>query len=261
MPKDPLQRLSNVNSEEPSNIVPRYLALVVMFTLLGMTIFELLKLIAHTYINVWEALLLTVLFSTALSGFATYFALNRFTILNQRLTLEIETRKKLERELIIAATVDKLTQIYNRRKLEDIIQAEIERAKRYSTPLSLIMIDLDDFKRANDTHGHQAGDRILRAVADILKTNIRTTDAAGRWGGEEFMIVVPATPLDNARELAEKIRHIIASHQFDHACSITISLGLAQLFQGDSFDSFISRVDDALYRAKNRGKNRVEAYF
>jgi diguanylate cyclase (GGDEF)-like protein len=261
MPKEPLHQVNSVENSETANIVPRYLAIVVSFTLIGMTIFELVKLFVRAYINVWEALLLTTLFSAALSGFATYFALHRFTILNQRLTREIEIRKKLERELIIAATVDKLTQIYNRRKLEEIIQAEIERAKRYNSPLSLIMIDLDDFKMVNDTHGHQTGDNILKAVAGILKTNIRTTDAAGRWGGEEFMIVVPATALDNARGLAEKIRHIIASHRFDQACAITISLGLAQMFLGDSFDTFINRADDALYRAKNRGKNRVEAYF
>lgn len=261
MPKEVQTHPADSEIPETNAIVPRYLALVVTFTVLGMSLFEFTKLFARPYINSWEALLLTILFSATLSGFATYFALHRFTRLNQQLTREIETRKKLERELIIAATVDKLTQIYNRRKLEEIIQAEIERTKRYNTPLSLIMLDIDNFKQVNDTHGHQVGDSILKSVAGILKTNIRTSDSAGRWGGEEFMIVVPATALDNARGLAEKIRHIIASHRFDHACTITVSLGLAQMFLGDGFDSFINRADDALYRAKNRGKNRVEAYF
>lgn len=255
------RRSPTSEAEESNSLVPRYLALVVIFTVLSMTAFEFLKLFIRTYINAWEALLLTILFSAVLSGFATYFALHRFTRLNHRLSQEIEIRKKLERELIIAATVDKLTQIYNRRKLEEIIQAEIERARRYNTPLTLIMIDLDDFKMINDTHGHQVGDNVLKTVAGILRTNIRTTDSVGRWGGEEFMIVVPATAIDNARGLAEKIRHIIAMHRYDHDSSITISLGLAQMFRDDTFDVFINRADDALYRAKNRGKNRVEAYF
>ncbi|HTG00838.1 MAG TPA: GGDEF domain-containing protein [Nitrospirota bacterium] len=260
MASDDQDPLNNIDDETPT-LLPRYLVLVVSFTVIGMSLFELIKLSARPYINNWESLLLTVLFSALLSGFATYFAVLRFIKLNKQLTREIEKRRKLERELVIAASVDKLTQIYNRRKIEEIIQAEIERARRYNTPLSVIMIDLDDFKMINDTYGHHVGDNILRTVAGILKTNIRTTDAAGRWGGEEFMIVVPATTLDNTRGLAEKIRHIIATHRYDHSCTITISMGISQMFRGDSFDSFINRADDALYRAKNRGKNRVEAYF
>jgi diguanylate cyclase (GGDEF)-like protein len=250
---------NDVDRDDTNGIVPRYLALVVSLTLIGMTCFEVLKLIVRAYINMWEALLLTILFSTSLSGFATYLALHRYSRLNKQLEREIAIRRKLERELIVAATVDKLTQIYNRRKLEDIIHQEIDRAKRYEIPLSLIMLDLDDFKSVNDTYGHLVGDDVLRTVASIIKSNIRASDSAGRWGGEEFMILVPETGLERARGLAEKIRHLIASHHFDQSCCITISLGLSEFQPGDTFDSFISRADNALYRAKTNGKNRAEA--
>jgi len=265
MPSKHLHASKYANTDIPenqnTNVVPRYLAVVVVLTLLGMTLFELLKLTIHTYINVWEALLLTILFSTAISGCATYLALHHYNKMNRLLAHEIEIRKKLEEELIVAATIDKLTQIYNRRKLEEIIQSEIERSKRYESPLSLILLDLDDFKHINDNFGHQTGDTVLKMVAGILKTNIRASDSTGRWGGEEFIILVPETPLEKARELAEKIRSLIASCQFDIACSVTISLGLAQLHAGDSFDSFIKRADDALYQAKRQGKNRVESFY
>jgi diguanylate cyclase (GGDEF)-like protein len=254
-------RLKTDQPEDTNNIVPRYLAVVVLFTLLGMTAFEILKMFVHAYFNAWEAPLLTILFSTAISGGATYFALHRYTRLNQRLAHEIEIRKKLEEDLIVAATVDKLTQIYNRRKLEETIEAEIERAKRYDSPLSLIMLDIDDFKHVNDTYGHQIGDDVLKAVADILKNNIRLSDTAGRWGGEEFIVVVPETTSDNARELAEKVRKLIATFPVAGSCTITISLGLTQLLLSDTFDSFLKRVDDALYQAKRRGKNRVETFY
>ncbi len=247
--------------KDTNNLVPRYLVAVVLFTLLGMTTLEILKIIVHNFINATESLLLTILFSTAISGGAAYFALHRYTKLNKQLAHEIETRKKLEQELIVAATIDKLTQIYNRRKLEEIIQSEIERTKRYNSPLSLIMLDFDDFKHINDTYGHQVGDKVLKGVADILKNNIRVSDAVGRWGGEEFMIVVPETASANARELADKIRNLIASSSFEGSCTMTISLGLTQLLRGDDFDSFIKRVDDALYQAKRRGKNRVEIFY
>ncbi len=254
-------RQKKEHPEDENNIVPRYLAVVVLFTLIGMTIFEMLQIYVHDYMDKWEGHLLTILFSTTISGSATYFALRKYTKLNKRLAYEIETRKKLEQDLIVAATIDKLTQIFNRRKLEAIIETEIERAKRYNSPLSLIMLDIDDFKRVNDTYGHQVGDNVLKELANILKNNIRLSDTAGRWGGEEFMIVVPETAAINAGELAEKIRNLIASSTFAGSCIITISLGLAQLQSGDNFDSFLKKVDDALYQAKNRGKNRVEAFY
>ncbi len=248
-------------SKKKSGKVSWYLAIVVLLTLIAMSVFELIKLVIHPYMAPWGSRMLTILLSTTISGCATYLALSKYNRLNQQLTREILTRKKLEEELIIAATTDKLTQIYNRRKLEEIAQYEIERAKRYNIPLSFIMLDLDDFKQVNDTYGHQTGDRVLRTVSDIIMSNIRASDTAGRWGGEEFMILVPETALDNARELAEKIRNLIASYPFELSRPITISLGLAQLLRGDTFDSFIRRVDDALYRAKRQGKNRVEALY
>lgn len=170
----------------------------------------------------------------------------------------ITERKKLEDALKIAATIDKLTDIYNRRKFEDILKQEIERAKRYKSPLSLLMLDLDHFKNINDTYGHQVGDYVLKTIADIVKNNIRTIDFFGRWGGEEFMILLPETILKNAGELAEKIRSLIENYIFENVKLVTISCGVTQFIKDDTFDSFIKRVDDALYHAKKQGRNKIE---
>lgn len=172
----------------------------------------------------------------------------------------ITERKKLEDALKIAATIDKLTDIYNRRKFEEILKQEIERTKRYKSPLSLLMFDIDHFKKINDTYGHQVGDYVLKTIADIVRNNIRTTDSFGRWGGEEFMILLPETTLKNAGELAEKIRNIIENYIFKDVKLVTISCGVTQFIQDDTFDSFIKRVDDALYNAKKQGRNRIEIW-
>lgn len=172
----------------------------------------------------------------------------------------ITERKKLEDALKIAATIDKLTDIYNRHKFEDILKQEIERTKRYKSPLSLVMFDIDHFKNINDTYGHQVGDYVLKTMANIVRNNIRITDFFGRWGGEEFMILMPETIIKNAGELAEKIRNIIENYIFEDVKSVTISCGVTQFIKDDTFDSFIKRVDDALYHAKKRGRNRIEIW-
>ncbi len=172
----------------------------------------------------------------------------------------ITERKKLEDALKIAATIDKLTDIYNRRKFEDILKQEIERTKRYKSPLSLVMFDLDHFKNINDTYGHQVGDYVLKTIANIVRNNIRITDFFGRWGGEEFMILMPETTLKNAGELTEKLRNIIENYIFEDVKSVTISCGVTQFIKDDTFDSFIKKVDNALYHAKKRGRNRIEIW-
>lgn len=171
---------------------------------------------------------------------------------------DVTERKRLEEQLKMAATIDKLTGIYNRQTLDDFLSREIARAHRYKTPLSLVMADIDHFKSINDSYGHQVGDQVLRDVADALRSSIRLSDLPGRWGGEEFMIIAPQTIQTSARTLAEKLRKVIELRSFPHGEPVTVSFGVAEMKARDTLESLIRRADEALYAAKHHGRNRVE---
>ncbi|MEJ2684244.1 MAG: sensor domain-containing diguanylate cyclase [Candidatus Sulfobium sp.] len=172
--------------------------------------------------------------------------------------LEITERKQLELELEKLATTDRLTQTYNRLKFEEIIRKEIEMARRYGHLLSLIILDIDHFKEVNDTYGHIAGDDVLKAVAGTARENIRETDSLVRWGGEEFIVIAPGTSLEGAAELAERIRKSVEDFDFGHLKTVRISLGVTQFREHDTENTLLRRADDAMYAAKNKGRNRVE---
>ncbi len=167
---------------------------------------------------------------------------------------DITDKKRIEQLSI----TDVLTQLNNRLKLDKTLDEEINRANRYHDPLSVILLDIDFFKKVNDTYGHQAGDAVLVEVADIIRKKIRTTDVAGRWGGEEFLIICSHTGLEGASELAERIRFAIASHQFEDVGQVTSSFGVAMLIQNELEKELMSRADMALYEAKQAGRNRVQ---
>jgi diguanylate cyclase (GGDEF)-like protein len=167
--------------------------------------------------------------------------------------------KELQDELRTTAAVDALTGAYNRKKIEQLLEGEIERARRYNSPLSLILFDLDHFKIVNDTYGHLSGDYVLKTVIGIIQDHIRKTDLLGRWGGEEFMLLAPETGIEQATEFAEKIRQQVELFAYQKVGTITISSGLTEFKVGDTIDSLIMRADNALYKAKRNGRNRVEA--
>ncbi len=171
---------------------------------------------------------------------------------------DITELKRAEEALRIAATVDRLTGALNRQTFEDALGKETERAKRYGSPLSLLMFDIDRFKGINDTYGHQTGDSVLRTVSSLVRENIRSVDFFGRWGGEEFMVLLPETSLEDAVIVAEKLRKLLENHSFSPVPRVTASFGVAQCHEQEAFDSLTKRTDTALYRAKNRGRNRVE---
>ncbi|MGA2553983.1 MAG: GGDEF domain-containing protein [Smithella sp.] len=156
------------------------------------------------------------------------------------------------------ATTDNLTGALNRTKFNVIIEREIEMVKRYDQLLSMIIFDIDHFKKINDRYGHAVGDSVLRTIADIVRENTRKTDYFIRWGGEEFMILSSETNLDKERKLAEKIRQVIENKEFENAGRITVSLGVTECKNIDTVNNFIKRADDALYKAKKIGRNRVE---
>jgi len=171
---------------------------------------------------------------------------------------DISERKKLAEELGRLATTDALTGLYNRHRFNELLEQEVARARRYHTPLSLIMFDLDYFKNVNDTYGHAVGDQVLQGVAEVIRKNVRGTDWVGRWGGEEFMVLCPEATEKDAIVTAEKLRGLVESHTFETVETITISCGVTRFKAPDSVDTFVSRADDGLYRAKDKGRNIVE---
>ncbi|OUR71842.1 hypothetical protein A9Q78_08480 [Methylophaga sp. 41_12_T18] len=163
-----------------------------------------------------------------------------------------------ERELEQLSITDKLTGLYNRHKLDDVLNIELKRSKRFGHSLSVIMIDLDHFKSVNDTYGHQIGDQVLIEVAQLLKTHSRETDIVGRWGGEEFLIICTNTNTDGVKYLANILREQIETHNFPIKERKTASFGVTSYIQDDNSHAFILRADEALYKAKDNGRNRVE---
>jgi diguanylate cyclase (GGDEF)-like protein/PAS domain S-box-containing protein len=168
-------------------------------------------------------------------------------------TERVEMERKLER----LATTDKLTGAYNRARFDEIILLEMERARRFKHPLSIIIFDLDNFKYINDTFGHQAGDHALRSIADIALTQMRKINHLVRWGGDEFVVITPETDAGGAEAVSERLRRVIEGHEFDKKWKITATFGVAQYKPDETEDSFLKRADDALFRAKAAGGNRI----
>jgi diguanylate cyclase (GGDEF)-like protein len=168
----------------------------------------------------------------------------------------------MEAEFRRQANTDLLTGVYNRRMLYTLAEPSLELARRHNLPLAVGMIDLDNFKHVNDKYGHAVGDQVLKALCSSVQKQIRGADIFGRFGGEEFLIVLPETSVDGAVFLVERIRKSIEEHPFvinDLPVSLTISVGVAGFVQGKDqiIDNLIDRADQALYQAKNDGKNRV----
>ena len=171
---------------------------------------------------------------------------------------EISQRKRDELEIYLFATTDGLTGMTNRREFTAILGRVVERSKRYGTPLALAMFDLDHFKLVNDTFGHDVGDEVLRTVAKLGQKQLRAGDILARWGGEEFMVLMPHSDAQGAGIAAEKLRRAIAEHHFDKVDRLTVSFGVTIFGLADDLESLLKRVDDALYLAKKQGRNRVE---
>ena len=172
-----------------------------------------------------------------------------------------ELRQQKEAAEALART-DALTGLANRRAFDEAAYHEIQRAQRYGTPLALVMADLDYFKSVNDKYGHHVGDLVLQDFARVLLASVRGIDIVGRWGGEEFVILMPGTDLEEARQVAERMRLAVAGAptKFDgKACGYTASFGVAALLaETPTMDSLLGRADAAMYRAKDNGRNRIE---
>jgi diguanylate cyclase (GGDEF)-like protein len=172
---------------------------------------------------------------------------------------EITTMIIEKEELEKKAFVDELTNIANRAKFNQVLENELKKFKRYKEDLSLVMFDIDYFKNINDTFGHQVGDIILSSLSELVSSNIRDVDFFARWGGEEFVILLPNTKLKSAVSFSEHIRVYIQEYLFTQDIEVTCSFGVSQINEDDSGESLLKKVDDALYLAKDRGRNRVES--
>ncbi|AFL75929.1 GGDEF domain-containing protein [Thiocystis violascens] len=163
--------------------------------------------------------------------------------------------RQAEQTVCFLAEHDALTGLLNRYALEPVFEQEVKRATRYGLRLSMLLFDIDHFKIINDVHGHCAGDRVLRRLAELVAGTIRSSDYLVRWGGEEFLLLLTHTDQAEARELAEKLRDLVAREDFSLGEPVTISLGLSTYRSGMSLHAYVERADQAMYRAKNAGRN------
>jgi diguanylate cyclase (GGDEF)-like protein len=192
----------------------------------------------------------------AMLGLAALAMFDRLIASRQRLT-------KLNRELDRVARIDSLTEIHNRRHVEEALRAELGAARRHGSDLALLLVDIDLFKEFNDSRGHLAGDRALRHVAARLADSLRVEDVLGRWGGEEFIVVLPGADVECATMVAERLRTHIASSDLDvsavESCVLTVTIGVS-CWTGQDAEDLINQADTALYRGKADGRNRVRLY-
>ena len=172
----------------------------------------------------------------------------------------IEERKIKAQEIYHLSTHDYLTNIYNRAYFDKRAEEEIYRADRYREPLSLLLLDLDNFKNINDTYGHAVGDEVLKLIVTTISSMLRKSDVFARYGGEEFIAMIPGTPLVGAGDVAEKIRSTIEALDPSFAQKLTISIGVTERIANEQFDAWYRRTDKALYRAKETGRNRVTVF-
>ncbi|WP_245577897.1 sensor domain-containing diguanylate cyclase [Maridesulfovibrio bastinii] len=187
---------------------------------------------------------------------------------NAELETEIKEREKAERLLKESeerfkslSVTDQLTGLYNRRQLHDVFENEISRSKRYNRPLSIILMDVDDFKKFNDTYGHLAGDSVLNRLGQIIQSSIRETDKGFRYGGEEFLVVLPETSGTDAIITAKRIMQTMEEEKFHPNANTTViktlSVGIAEYIPEEFSNNFLKRADDNMYHAKINGKNRI----
>jgi two-component system cell cycle response regulator len=170
----------------------------------------------------------------------------------------ISCRHALEQRLISLSETDKLTGLWNRRHFETVSAQELKRALRCQHCISLLILDIDNFKLVNDTKGHQSGDAVLKGLASMMTECMRESDIITRWGGEEFIVLMPCTELDVAIEAAERLRKSVEQYRFEDGIYVTISIGVAKWqIEAESVENVLSRADQSLYKAKHNGKNCV----
>lgn len=167
----------------------------------------------------------------------------------------IENNSKMMKRLEELATYDSLTGIFNRQAIDSKLNYAISKVRRYPAPLSIILFDIDHFKKINDTYGHAVGDSVLKELSQVSQQTLRELDKLGRYGGEEFLIILQETTVAGAKTVAEKVRESIEALSFESVPQVTVSMGIAELKENETAEHFIQRADMALYMAKDQGRN------
>ncbi|MDB2562462.1 GGDEF domain-containing protein [Sulfurimonas sp.] len=258
-------------------IVEVYVIMVWVFTLIGFKFLEAfivnvfiistqIGLISLYEILPYEELIIHIfiLFASFTMGLVGGYIMEFYARFNFENELDIE---EMQKELRKQANNDYLTNLYNRRYFNEIAQSFMKIAKRENTSMSLIMIDIDDFKNINDTYGHTIGDQVIKLLASLLKSHTRESDIASRFGGEEFVILLPSTSEKGALKIAENLRSVVASQNVkisnDKYIKFTISLGLSSMKNNEDnlISDILNRADKALYEAKENGKNKTEVFL
>lgn len=240
--------------------------------------------VAFFFAGLWVGVLITIVFLCTISvllfypdnqllqttyslGFKIRFLLSLLTTVLFSAVYEYTRQRSIQRiqnlnsEFQHLAMHDALTELPNRRFIQEQLERELSRAKRTNTPLSILICDIDKFKQVNDTYGHDCGDKILRYFAKTLNSSVRKQDLVARWGGEEFLIILPDTPVESAEHLAESVRNILQSTQYQDesiTLRVTASFGVTELTGDKSISQVLSEADEALYEAKRRGRNMVK---
>ena len=213
------------------------------------------------YTHKMKSLFIYIILATLFLMIASYFVLRyAFSRLIHQIEVQQEQLVVKSHAMEKLANHDYLTKTLNRRRIDEILTQECLRLQRYKTPLSIILFDIDDFKNINDTYGHISGDKVLRILSKTVTASIRETDYFGRWGGEEFILVLPQTDETEAIELANKLREVISNIEFEFVNSMTCSFGVARCRPNTEVDAIIHNADEALYNAKHSGKNCVKVW-
>lgn len=219
----------------------KLLVSISIFILAIMALFETIKQLLHPNITIIESHILTTIFTMILGTYASARTLIAHNTMQENLISR-----------------DHLTGLYNRHKIDELLEQTIEYSKRYKTGFAMIILDIDFFKPVNDEYGHQTGDSVLCEFANLLQTNMRANDHVGRWGGEEFLIILNNVDEDGLLKYAERLRALIETYDFSIVKHKTASFGATIYQLNEQINDLISRADNALYKAKNSGRNRVE---
>lgn len=217
--------------------------------------------------EIWMRTLVLIVF-VIMGFFARYILLKHIkldkTLLEYQKELELSVSERTQElldktlELEQHANYDMLTGLCNRRRFTEILASELNRFDRYKKTFCLFNIDIDFFKKVNDTYGHDIGDKVLKDFCKVLNANIRKVDTAGRWGGEEFLLLISDVDMGNAIKISEKIKSAINGIDIEHIGKVTASIGVTLVKEGDYIESIVTRSDQALYKAKNNGRDRIE---
>ncbi|MCI5068052.1 diguanylate cyclase [Acidovorax sp.] len=255
-------------------VVPSVLAMILFFGTFGLSVAEVIGIGIYALLAFACAVAATTRYNTGPFGYLDMaYALMVLIVLGGSIALNLriqrirarlrEQREALAHALAVnreLATRDELTGLPNRRAMQDLMGLEHRRSVRSGRPMLLAQLDIDHFKRINDAHGHATGDRALQAFASVVRASVRDTDVLARWGGEEFVLLLSETRLDDARDLLERLRHAVATMEIPHtdgALRMTVSIGVAVHLPGDTVDLTLERADQALYTAKSLGRNRI----